>query len=374
MLRQLQPDVSNVHNRVILSFPEIQMVLCRKAFVVILSSLLATAAHAQWRYVDLHPGGATYSVAWSGASGNIGGAQDSVFEPTIGDIAGGKAVFWQAGAYHDLTPTGAQGAIIYGTDGTYSGGQVCRNNIVQAAQWTGTSNVPAYYVVPGQTSSNLDDVLGTRAVGYAVLSGNLHPIYWQTSKKYADFLPLGWQSGIASGIDGTTEVGWCYNTANVDIHACSWSGSRSSFVDLHPNGWDGSEVIKSSGNYAIGSAFQDYPTNYSYITGMLWDLAGHTHVALTPNGYVTSKGRGIYNQIAVGQATDPSGIIHAYMWNFTPTPQWLDLSTIFPAGVYNQSEAYDVWWSGPHIEIYGSAVVASTGQRHAIEWIYDPPA
>ena len=111
-------------------------------------------------------------------------------------------------------------------------------------------------------------------------------------------------------------------------HAAFWSGSKSSFIDLHPSSWNGSFVTGVSGNLQVGNVYSILGSGHA----ALWNGTASSFVDLNPTGADTSTANAISGMTVVGNS-GVGNYTHATLWAGSAT-NVVDLS---PHGSYGSS-------------------------------------
>lgn len=130
---------------------------------------------------------------------------------------------------------------------------------------------------------------------------------------YAILNPDNWSYSIAGAISGSGQAGLVQMlTTGSDIavqHAALWSGTNSSFVDLHPLSWNGSYVTGASGDLQVGNVNQILGSGHA----ALWNGSASSFLDLNPAGSESSTANAISGKTIVGSSgTDLEQ--HATLW------------------------------------------------------------
>jgi len=262
-------------------------------------------AHSNWTVINLHPPGAVESAAYDVHSGQQVGWVDYYGIEKSAALWYGSAASWV-----DLS-AGNPG-VAFGVAGNQQVGQI---GTMEACLWYGTFQSIVSLHPHGQ--------------GYGPHS-------------------------FAMGTDGTNQVGAILATSPyTHYHAMMWSGSASSFYDLHPPGMAWSEARDVHSGKQVG--FVIYPSGARHAS--LWHSSFLFWNDLHPSGATQSEAWGVHGSQQVGFAK-VGGFDHASLWYGTAS-SWVDLH---PA-VASSSVAYDVY-AGRQV---GYAVVG--GMAHASFWV-----
>ena len=171
--------------------------------------------------------------------------------------------------------------------------------------------------------------------------------------------PSGSSGSFASNTTATHQVGTAYVGGRE--HACLWSGTAGSWVDLHPAGLLDSYANVNFGSLQAGSVVFDSPgppppQGYVYHAA-LWSGTASSVVDLNPAGAIGSVVWGMSSTQQVGRADFAGGVSRASLWQGTAA-SWVDLT---PAG-FSSSQAVDASGS----EQVGTVLFGSF--QHAVRW------
>jgi hypothetical protein len=346
----------------------VQIGLLKASLLLALASILSASAQAGWTVYDLHPPGASSSVANGVYNGVVVGGRDVSITNRI--VTSGRAIVWQNGMRYDITPPDANAAYLAGTNGSLHVGQVNRPSGVVGARWLGTSPQYAAMTYAGMSYAGTRgvDSTGTRYVGFGYAGSAGHAYLWGSTKGFItqDLCPAGYNGAAANSIWSTTQVGSA--NAGAYVHAARWSGTSSSFVDIHPGGNDNSDARGVFGSTAVGVVWP-YGQSNTGRQAFMWNLASGWGFYMHPEGYHYSTMNGAGWNAAAGMASLGYDE-HAFYWDLS-TWGMTDLHYWLDPGVYWQSEATSVYRNGSHVEVVGNAYLYN-GTSHAMLWVYDP--
>lgn len=122
---------------------------------------------------------------------------------------------------------------------------------------------------------------------------------------------LGESAGQATRGRGLT-VGFAGSDDGADHRAAIWTGlSPGDFIDVHPGGFDGSRINRTSGSQHVGHTVLD-----GVIRAALWNgNAADSYVGLHPAGMRMSYALGTDGERQVGFAETSEGVARAYLWS-----------------------------------------------------------
>jgi hypothetical protein len=220
---------------------------------------------------------------------------------------------------------------------------------------------------PGSNSGKLSGAANGKQVGG---SGNGHAVLLTgNALSSVDLNPAGYITSTASSTDGVQQCGWAYSSLGGGNHSMVWSGSASSYVDLHALfTWTYCTGVQ--GGQQVGYGERPVYTVF-YQHAMLWNGSAGTAVDLQPaTGYPYSKAMGVAYGQQVGYTSTsayPGGDTigyqpgsHAMMW----TGSAASAVDLHPAG-YDGSQALAT--NGVQQGGWGYIVLGTTHQ-HAMLW------
>jgi len=210
-------------------------------------------------YVDLNPSGFDESYAY----GVSGGQQ--VGSGRVDAIGyNSHALLWSgtADSYVDLNPSGFIQSRSFGVSGGQQVGAGGRTTVEagHALLWSGTAASCVDLNPNGFYDSRCTGVSGGQQVGWgsvSVSSLETHALLWYgTAESCVDLNPSGFNESYAGGVSGGQQVG------AGDGHALLWSGTADSYIDLHtflPPGYSSSyaQGIDSTGSIVGGATTTD---------------------------------------------------------------------------------------------------------------------
>ena len=360
-------------------------------------ALSPSAAAVTITYTDLHPGQASESSAYA-VSGTQQAGRARLFLPGLGIYD--HATVWSgtAGSLLDLHPAGAVSSQVNGLSGSQQAGFAIvgsypgpfpNTNAQHAALWSGTAASFVDLHPAGAAYSLAHGIGDSQQVGAVRFDTNAlpdleheHAALWTgTAASFVDLHPLGasYTNGTSGsyGTSGTQQVGYVRisaESAAVIAHAALWSGTASSFADLHPWGmWRSSFALAASGGQQVGYAIVSTNQPAAVEHAMLWSGTAHSFVDLHPGGALRSKAYATtgsqqagYAQVFV--AAVGTHIEHAALWSGTAN-SFVDLHTVLGSN-YETSRAEGMWSDGETTYVVGSAQSTTPGfyGAHAILW------
>ncbi|MEQ1933280.1 MAG: hypothetical protein ABL962_05305 [Fimbriimonadaceae bacterium] len=321
-----------------------------RKLAILLLVHLASASHAGWSVVFLHPSGAVASECYAANGSNQGGwVRFGTWE---------TACLWSGTkeSIVDLHPNGATGSAIHGLSATQQVGVARINNVDAAGLWLGSkasfTNLgpsSAFAVGGGVQAGTADSQFGFRARlwrGSSSSGVNLGPNL--TGLSYSDVRDL----------EGDRQIG----TARlVTFEAGMWAGTAESWVSLHPSGSQGSFGNAISGNRQVGANVVN-----DLSRACMWSGTAESIVDLHPLEAVDSTAFDVLDEIQVGQAGYGSGS-HACAWYGTSST-FLDLHNLLPSG-FTRSVARRISSDANNYYIVGYAQNSATGFNNAVMWV-----
>ncbi|GAB5558525.1 MAG: hypothetical protein SynsKO_01720 [Synoicihabitans sp.] len=169
--------------------------------------------------------------------------------------------------------------------------------------------------------------------------------------------PDGYTSSrVNAGANGQ-QVGYAVTTSGV-THAARWTGTKASFVDLHPG---------SPSAYSFCNAISDTDQAGVFVSSSLfqsnaylWSGSANSAQNLHPAGYASSSINSVSNAIQGGSVSTGGSDIQAGYWSGTAA----SFTLLHPGGIYvNGSEVTAV--AGSKQAGYGKL---SSGSRQALLW------
>lgn len=122
--------------------------------------------------------------------------------------------------------------------------------------------------------------------GNGISGGVSQALYWPTAQSTpANLTPSIALDSTALAINNGVEVGSATIAASGHFHAMAWTGTASSYIDLHtplPSSLTDSRAAAVSGTQVVGTAYDMSGTAHA----ILWNTAGTQYTDLTPSGYV----------------------------------------------------------------------------------------
>lgn len=343
--------------------------LSRPGVVLAVALGVCGSARGQWQVSYLSPNLFGSSVAYGVSGGQQVGRAWGAY---------GHAALWSGASQSivNLQPPAYAGgySIAYGVSGGQQVGWVQAfywapdpETPTRAALWGGTAesfvdlHPPAH---PSSTSvahgasggqqvgwvNHVADELYARASlwnGTAESWVDLHP-------PYSPINPVYYRGSAALDVSDGQQVGYAWVAGEVEYpHASLWSGTKESFVDLHPGSGPGSSrAYGVSGGQQVG-----YVGNHAG----LWSGTAQSWVDLHPDGSMGSLALDIDGAFQVGVVDQ-----HAALWSGT-ADSWVDLHAFLTAD-YSVSSALGIEVSGSDIWIAGSARYAPTDLDQAVMW------
>ncbi|MEZ5355109.1 MAG: hypothetical protein R2762_20935 [Bryobacteraceae bacterium] len=226
----------------------------------------------------------------------------------------------------------------------------------------------------GYYSSMATSTDGVQQCGYAGSSlGGIHAMKWSgSSSSYVDLHPSGFNFSYCTGVDNGQQSGFAEQQtyAVTKSHAILWSGS-SAGVDLHPLGYVFSRAMALRGGEQVGygsSLAYPYGDSLGYHStsrALRWNGTAASAVSLHPAGFDASEAlatngvqQGGWGYIALGTSH-----LHALLWSGTAE----SVVDLHPSG-YTDSKVYGMNATQQVGEGWVGAPGALGSVRHALVW------
>jgi len=284
--------------------------------------------------IDLNPRGFTSTIAM-GTDGSL-----QVGDGSAGTDRPDHAMLWYgtAASAVDLNPLGFTTSIAYGTDASEEVGSGTKiGNVNHALLWRGSAKSAIDLNPKGFTASVANGTNGKRQIGEGLgtATGMLnHALFWSgAASSVVDLNPTdlaGFRSSFGLGIGGWEEVGYGV-TRNRSHQALLWHGSAASAVDLNPTGFAFSVASGTNGSQQVGYGYGRATDDDQH--ALLWSGSADSYVdlgALLPSKFTESFAFSINAAGDVfGYAQEASGAYDAIEWREPTT----DTSAPEPGGV-----------------------------------------
>ena len=204
--------------------------------------------------VDLHP---LTGFDTSRATGISGAIQVGYGKPTGDFYFYSRALLWSgtAASLIDLHPNGYTQSAVAGISGSTQVGSAYgkgRSND-HAMLWKGTAESATDIHPSGFDTSFATAVSGDNIVGHGRINGSERDraLLWRGGSGAIDLSPNANTSYVATGVSGNVQVGYS-NSSGESSRACLWLGNAGSFVDLHPETYDGNSGFVEFSSIAYG--------------------------------------------------------------------------------------------------------------------------
>lgn len=204
---------------------------------VLMAAGAAHVAAQEFTFTRLHPFGIAQNSAALAASENV----QVGWVAEVGGLANQPAL-WRGGAdsYVNLLPKGWQAGDVYGAWGDRQVGSV-RYTTVVASVWRGSAESWQSIHPAGYRTSEAFGIHGSKVVGAVdtISSFEAQAGLWDLDTGEFTYLHPGLavraRNSKASVTDGVVQAGrWQRIDGRSEVCACMWTGTRDSFVDLHP--------------------------------------------------------------------------------------------------------------------------------------------
>lgn len=219
------------------------------------SARVGNASHAsRWHgtsasWEDLNPAGAASSQAsFDTVNGEVYGSADFGTGSHAGGWGGPSSSSW-----FDLNPRGAVSSALTAEDvgfANFGAGD-------HAGRWGAAGSWADLNPAGAVRSHALGSNFVGQAVGYADFgSGSPHAGLWSRTNSWTDLHIGGWSS-MALGVNGSftrpRQVGWYVESSSLQKHACVWSGTAASGIDINPVGSLTSAALGIFGSWEDGN-------------------------------------------------------------------------------------------------------------------------
>lgn len=147
-----------------------------------------------------------------------------------------------------------------------------------------------------------------------------HPYLWPVAPGAGiDLTPPSSVGGSISAIRGGTQAGWYWWPYTVpqgtgyNMHACVWSGTAASYIDIQPSSWEFGSVSDTDGQHHVGTLRYDESSTTSH--GHYWLTSQKSAVKLTPSGDWGSSATSMFGDNQFGSVVHPFATVHAAKWS-----------------------------------------------------------
>ncbi|MBL8761315.1 MAG: hypothetical protein JNL50_08445, partial [Phycisphaerae bacterium] len=332
---------------------------------------------ANWRVKVLHPSWIQNSSYATGIDAGriVGYGMTPVTLPDDRVFTLARPLLWadEGTPAQDLTPPGSVGGAIYDirhnvmtgwfwhTWSCWGGNQYWTCAWQSAGYWDATT---LSFTERHASGAEYDALYGTD--GYEMAASVTHEYsegnYTTTAHVYdtdGHWMPLhpsGYAHSLASAVDGGFQYGEVYNHST-GWRAAMWAGSPSTFVSIHPAGFQSSGVSGARDGQVVGSASLGGVSHAG-----VWASGTGAFLDLTPSATSGAGCSATHQGVQVGNVGGD-----AAMWLGTPASM-VNLAASLPPE-YSGSVAYDVEVSAElTITIVGTAYNTATGRYEALVW------
>ena len=224
-------------------------------------------------------------------------------------------------------------------------------------------NVGAYLLPSGATTAIGVSIAAGQQAGWVTVGGQNRASVWSgTPSSWLDLHPAGASRSQLYSTTGSQQVGFA-TVGGVD-RASLWSGSAASWVDLHPAGATQSEC-----NVTDGITQGGYARIGGVVRASLWTGSAGSRIDLNPAGSSGSEVWAISGNRQAGYAF-VGGVLRASIWSGSAA-SW---DNLHPAGA-TESQVYGMYGNEQvgHAKI-GGAVCASLWHGTGSTWVNLHPA
>jgi hypothetical protein len=308
------------------------------------SAAISSTAAAQWTVTNLHPAGFPSSVAFA--------CEGDVQAGYTGAPGSQSSFLWRGTAASALNTTPSTAVSSYVR--AYASGLFSGTINGDTVTWDSNRVVTVL--------STNDDIWTSgyiRGAGGAMQVGDYghiwHAAYWTGTPASLRVIGLGNYSTLY-GTDGVQQVGMTMYPRS----AALWSGSRESYVNLHPPQAGTSDARAVHSGTQVGKASIN---NLDH--ACLWRGTPASWVDLHPAEASTSICLGVFGEHQVGSAVI-NGVRRASYWCGTSS-SWQDLSLAIP-GSWGNTQASAVWTDGIWLRIVGHGRNLTSNRDEALLW------
>jgi hypothetical protein len=338
----------------------------------------AAVASSQWTVTNLHPPGASNSLAWGVGDGPTPGSVQQVGEVVFPTTANTRAALWAGSAtsFVDISPiTGTVGtsrahAV---TQGVQVGGGLV-NNVAHASRWQRTGvSWSSLNPTPPPPTVIAGDAFGAEngaAVGYFTTADLVtraavwQPVAGTPVIAVAELHPPTAISSIALGTSGGEHVGQANFGAGQRAQLWTIVNNVVQRVELHPTAAANSYASDTDGLQQVGRASVAGLTTRA----SLWTGTASSWVDLGPAGATNCDATGVRDGRQVGVVT-PQGQTRsrASIWAGVPE-SWGDLHQYLSGTTFVASGAQGIWSDGTTVYIVGWGWTGPAGRFEALMW------
>lgn len=342
--------------------------------IALLPLAAASIAAAQWTVTNLHPSGADYynSRAYAADRNTQSGVVDHLNANYPANIQ--RACTWTSTSesfldmgFDDTATLESQSSIRSAAGGTRVGSWYVRFDATVdpldpghqvAMLWDGGSII----MLGAWTdmSSWANGASTVSQVGYyqTPVITNKHACMWTGSlASMIDLHPVGRNYSEANAATENNQGG------HADGMAHLWSGTAASAINLHPSGTVASVIKAMHGNSQVG--WVRLTTGATWCASM-WEGPSHTWINLHPANTAYSEALGMDDENQVGYVDIDGTQPHAALWSGSAS-SWVDLHALLPAE-FTTSMAFAISSDGARQYVAGYAHSSLRGRDEAIVW------
>jgi hypothetical protein len=319
----------------------------------------------------------------------------SIFVSTIVALVAVKSAEAQW-SVTNLHPSGASFSIARGISGGQQVGEVGLGGTTRAALWLGNAASFTDLHPIGATLSSAYGVYGGKQVGFATINGVDRATMWQGSAaSLTDLHPVGKAASYAYSLYDGKQVGQYRESGSmsVGVWACQWNGSANSMTQLSGGrayGTYAGGVVGTHGSYhgAFWNPNRIHMGDYTMALGMhnnqqvgrivrpptacMWTGTEGSRLMLAPTGSEESAAYAVHAGVQAGYAMF-SGKDRACLW-YSSQGELANLHSFLPPE-FTDSRANAVWHDRQGTTfVAGYGYNSSTGRQEAILWTSTVPA
>jgi hypothetical protein len=174
---------------------------------------------------------------------------------------------------------------------------------------------------------NQSDITATAGGQFGGVLGGYDAAIWDSSGTLITTLtPFGFSDSQLYSMNSAHQVGSARDFISQVDGAALWSGTRTSFVNLHRPEWSRSRANDVSGIHQVGFRIQ------GNLLATAWSGSAASSVNLHPTGFTDSFAGKIEGTQVVGHAFTPQGASNAILWTSLDSSSFVNLHPVSATG------------------------------------------